>query len=146
MNATKVLAGRREGELLAFPSVHRMADILAQRCREPSWVRTSVATLERFRTLTGHVDLEMLLAQARAEPAIAEEALASFASALSGYTDVQVSALAMGAKIWFRLNGVAIPLAATTRYFFSAGLVHGSSTRDRAHHAVSLDRERFTPR
>jgi integrase len=109
MNVTKVLAGRREGELLAFPSVHRMADILAQRCREPSWVRTSVATLERFRTLTGHADLEMLLAQARAEPAIAEEALASFASALSGYTDVQVSALAMGAKIWFRLNGVAIP-------------------------------------
>ncbi len=109
MNVTKVLAGRREGELLAFPSVQRMADILAQRCREPSWVRTSVATLERFRTLTGHADLEMFLAQARAQPAMAEETLASFASALCGYTDVQVSALAMGAKIWFRLNGVAVP-------------------------------------
>src|SRR5438034_6853253 len=109
MKVVQILEGRREGELLAFPSVHRMADILAQRCREPSWVRTSVATLERFRTLTGHADLEMLLAQARAEPAIAEEALASFASALSGYTDVQISSLAMGAKIWFRLNGVAIP-------------------------------------
>jgi len=108
MNATRILDGRREGELLAFPSVRRMADILSQRCREPSWVRTSVATLERFRAMTGHHDLEMLLDQALAEPAVAEQALVSFASALAGYTESQVSALAMGAKIWFRLNGVAV--------------------------------------
>jgi hypothetical protein len=109
MNATRILAGRREGELLAFPSVRRMADILAARCREPSWVRTSVASLERFRTMTGHADLEMLLAQAKADPAVAEQALASFACALSSYSEDQVSALAMGAKIWFRLNGVDVP-------------------------------------
>jgi hypothetical protein len=109
MNATRILAGRREGELLAFPSVRRMADILSVRCREPSWVRTSVASLERFRSMTGHTDLETLLAQAKKDPVIAEQALASFASALSSYTEVQVSALAMGAKIWFRLNGVNIP-------------------------------------
>ncbi len=109
MNATRILDGRREGELLAFPSVRRMADILSQRCREPSWVRTSVATLERFRAMTGHHDLEMLLDQALAEPAVAEQVLVSFASALAGYTESQVSALAMGAKIWFRLNGVAVP-------------------------------------
>ncbi len=109
MNATRILAGRREGELLAFPSVRRMADILAVRCREPSWVRTSVASLERFRTMTGHADLEMLLAQAKADPAVAEQALASFACALSSYSEDQVSALAMGAKIWFRLNGVDVP-------------------------------------
>src|SRR2546423_6671386 len=109
MNATRILAGRREGELLAFPSVRHMADILAARCREPSWVRTSVASLERFRTMTGHTDLEMLLTQAKAAPAVAEQALASFASALSRYTESQISALAMGAKIWFRLNGVNVP-------------------------------------
>jgi hypothetical protein len=109
MNATRILAGRREGELLAFPSVHRMADILAARCREPSWVRTSVASLERFRAMTGHTDLELLLAQARATPLVAEQSLASFATALAGYTEGQVSALAMGAKIWFRLNGVNVP-------------------------------------
>ncbi len=109
MNATRILAGRREGELLAFPSVRRMADSLAARCREPSWVRTSVASLERFRTMTGHADLEMLLEQAKADPALAEQALASFACALSRYTEGQVSALAMGAKIWFRLNGVDVP-------------------------------------
>lgn len=109
MNATRILAGRREGELLAFPSVRRMADILAARCREPSWVRTSVASLERFRALTGHSDLEMLVAQAKAVPAMAEQALASFARALSRYSEDQVSALAMGAKIWFRLNGVNVP-------------------------------------
>src|SRR5713226_8444357 len=121
MNATQILAGRREGELLAFPSVRRMADILSQRCREPSWVRTSVASLERFRTMTGHTDLEQLLKEAVADTTIhvtplvgvrggvAEQALTAFASALSGYTESQISALAMGAKIWFRLNGVALP-------------------------------------
>lgn len=109
MNATKILAGRREGELLAFPSVRRMADILSMRCREASWVRTSVASLERFRTMTGHSDLELLLEEAKADPTLAEQALVSFACALAGYTDGQVSALAMGAKIWFRLNGVEVP-------------------------------------
>src|SRR5207237_7904274 len=94
MKATRVLTGRREGELLAFPSVRRMANILSVRCREPSWVRTSVASLERFRIMTGHTDLEMLLTQAKADQAVAEQALASFASALSSYTEDQVSALA----------------------------------------------------
>ena len=109
MNVTRVLAGRRESELLAFPSVQRMTDILAQRCREPSWIRTSVATLERFRVMTGQTDLEALLVQARGEPEVAEQALAAFGLALAGYTESQVSALAMGAKIWFRLNGVNVP-------------------------------------
>ncbi|MFL5629441.1 MAG: hypothetical protein ACJ788_28020 [Ktedonobacteraceae bacterium] len=108
MKATTALKGRREGELLAFPSVRRMAEILSQRCREQSWVRTAVATLERFRNMTGNHDLELLREQASAEPAVAEQALAAFASALAGYTESQVSALAMGAKIWFRLNGVAV--------------------------------------
>jgi hypothetical protein len=109
MNATRVLAGRREVELLAFPSVRRMATILSQRCREQSWVRTSVATLERFRSMTGNHDLEALREQALADPVLAEGALASFAAALAVYTESQVSALAMGAKIWFRLNGIAVP-------------------------------------
>src|SRR5437588_994372 len=102
MNATRILAGRREGELLTFPSVRRMADILAERCREPSWVRTSVASLERFRTLTGHTDLEQLLKRAIVDSTLAEQALTAFASALSGYMESQISALAMGAIIWFR--------------------------------------------
>jgi hypothetical protein len=109
VTAATILRGRREGALLALPSVQRMADLLAARCRERSWVRTSVASLERFRALAGYDDLEALLAQARAEPAEAERALGSFAAALSGYTEGQVAALAMGPKIWFRVNGVAIP-------------------------------------
>jgi integrase len=108
LSAITVLKGRREGELLAFPSVRRMADILLQRCRDQSWTRTSVASLERFRTMTEYHNLEALLEQARADPAVAEQALLSFASALTPYTDSQVSALAMGAKIWFRLNGVDV--------------------------------------
>ncbi len=108
LNAATVLKGRRESELLAFPSVLRMADILLHRCREQSWARTSVASLERFRTMTEYHDLEALLAQALADAAVAEQALLSFASALTPYTDSQISALAMGAKIWLRLNGVEI--------------------------------------
>jgi integrase len=109
MNATRLLAGRREGDLLALPSVRRMTEILSQRCREASWVRTSVASLERFRAMTGSADLEALREQAQAEPALAEQALSRFAYALAAYTDMQVSALAMGAKLWFRLNGIAVP-------------------------------------
>src|ERR1700736_2379258 len=109
MKVARVLDGRREGELLTFPSVRRMVDILSQRCREESWVRTSVATLERFRAVTGNQDLEALRERAIAEPTIAEHALASFAFAFAGYAESQVSSLAMGAKIWFRLNGVAVP-------------------------------------
>jgi hypothetical protein len=109
MSATDVLAGRRERALLAWPSVRRMAELLAARCREPSWVRTSVASLDRFRTLTGHHDLEALLERARIEPAAAERALGAFASALGGATASQVAGLAMGPKIWFRVNGVMVP-------------------------------------
>jgi len=86
-----------------------MTDILSKRCREQSWVRTSVATLDRFRTMSGYADLETLREQALADPVVAEGALASFAAALASYTESQVSALAMGAKIWFRLNGIAVP-------------------------------------
>ena len=75
-NATRLLAGRREGDLLAFPSVRRMTDVLAQRCRESSWVRTSVASLERFRVMTGYADLEALREQALAEPATVSELIA----------------------------------------------------------------------
>jgi hypothetical protein len=116
MNATHILTGRREGDLLVFPSVQRMTMILSQRCRETSWVRTSVASLERFRAMTGYSDLELLREQAVADPVLAEQALLCFATALSGYTDIQVSALAMGAKIWFRLNGIEVswrPLGGT---------------------------------
>jgi len=109
MNATRILAGRREGNLLAFPSVRRMTDILSLRCRESSWIRTSVASLERFRNMTGYADQEILREQTIVEPALAEQALSRFASTLADYTDIQVSALSMGAKLWFRLNGIAVP-------------------------------------
>ena len=59
--------------------------------------------------MTGHTDLEALREQALADPIVAEGTLASFAAALAGYTESQVSALAMGAKIWFRLNSIAVP-------------------------------------
>jgi hypothetical protein len=102
------LAGRRERSLLELPSVARMAAILAERCREPSWVRTMVASLDRFGSLGGHDDLEALLATARDDPAVGDRALAAFARALDGQPDAAVAGLAMGPKVWFRLNGVAV--------------------------------------
>src|SRR6266705_6759298 len=103
------LAGRREAALLEVASVRRMADTLAARCRAASWVRTSIASLERFRVMTGIQDLEALLERSRHDVTEAEGALQAFARALTRYTDAQVAALAIGPKLWFRLNGVVVP-------------------------------------
>jgi hypothetical protein len=121
------LAGRRERSLLELPSVARMAAVLAERCREPSWVRTLVASLERFRGFTGHDDLEALLAAARADPPVADRALLELARALDGQPDAAVAGLAMGPKVWFRLNGVPVawrplPAATAARRLPEAGL------------------------
>jgi hypothetical protein len=121
------LAGRRERSLLELPSVARMAAVLAERCREPSWIRALVASLDRFRQLTGHDDLEALLAAARADPRVAERSLVAFARALDGQPDAAVAGLAMGPKVWFRLNGVPVawrplPAAVAARRLPEAGL------------------------
>jgi len=121
------LAGRRERSLLEVPSVARMAAVLAERCREPSWIRTLVASLDRFGQLTGHGDLEALLAAARADPQVADRSLVTFARALDGQPDAAVAGLAMGAKVWFRLNGVPVawrplPAAVAARRIPEAGL------------------------
>ena len=105
--AEHALAGRREAALLSLPSVRRMADLLAARCREESWVRTSVASLDRFRATLGDHDLEGLLERARVDVAVAERALGAFERTFQSYADTQVAALVMGAQIWFHLNGVA---------------------------------------
>lgn len=102
------LAGRREAALLALPSVARMVDVLERRCREPSWIRTLVPAVDRFATLTGVDDLEGLVAAARRDPSIADAHLLALSRALAGHPDVAVAGLAMGPKVWFRLNGVAV--------------------------------------
>jgi hypothetical protein len=106
---TDILAGRREAELLGVASVRRMAETLAARCRAASWVRTSVASLERFRVMTGNQDLTALLERSRRDVTEAERTLQAFARALTRYADAQVTALAIGPKLWFRLNDVAVP-------------------------------------
>jgi hypothetical protein len=121
------LAGRRERSLLELPGVARMAAVLADRCREPSWIRTLVASLGRFQELGGHDDLEALLAAARADPPVADRSLVGFARALDGQPDAAVAGLAMGAKVWYRLNGVPVawrplPAAVEARRLPEAGL------------------------
>lgn len=105
----RILSGRRERDLLAYPSVERMARLVVERCREPSWVRLLVASLERFRVLTAQPDLEQLLRTARQEPAIAGAALRRLADRLARHAPAQIAALALGPKVWFRLNGVVVP-------------------------------------
>jgi hypothetical protein len=112
-----VLAGRREAGLLELHSVRRMADLLAARCREESWIRTLVSGLDRFRVMTGTGDLDELAQAARRDVRTADRALHRFARTLSGHPDTAVAALAMGPKVWFRLNDVPVewrPLPALT--------------------------------
>jgi integrase len=133
----RVLAGRRELALLELPSVARMAQVLTQRCREPSWVRTLVPALDRFRVLTGTPDLEELLAAARRDPTVAEAALDALARGLWGHTDTAVAGLAMAPKVWFRLGGVPVawrPLPAAT----SARRLPAQATPDSAERVVLL--------
>ena len=107
-----VLRGRREAALLALPSVRRMANVLAKNCREPSWIRTTVAALDRFATLTGNDDLEGLLARAEGDPREAPAAIAAFANALGNAAGPQIAALAMAPKLWFTFNGVPVSWSA----------------------------------
>ena len=103
-----VMRGRREAALLELPSVRHMAKILAKRCREASWVRTTVAALDRFATLTNNEDLEGLLLRARGDGREASAALDRFAAALGNASPTQIAALAMAPKLWFTFNGVAV--------------------------------------
>lgn len=102
------LRDRREAALLALPSVRHTAELLAGRCRELSWVRAAVTTLDRFVVVIGVDDLEALLAAGRRDPRCAEGALRRFAAALDGRAPEQVAALAFGPKVWWRTNGVAV--------------------------------------
>jgi len=103
-----LLRGRREAALLALPSVRHMASVLAKRCREPSWIRTTVAALDRFATLTANEDLEGLLERARCDPRAAQTSLIRFAEALEPAAPQQIAALVMAPKLWFTFNGVAV--------------------------------------
>lgn len=109
MRLAHILDGRREAALLTSSSVYRMVEILARRGCDESWVRAAVASLARFRELVGCPDLEQLREQALADPGVADQALASFAHVLADHTAGQIATLALGAKLWFRLNGIALP-------------------------------------
>jgi integrase len=125
------MEGRRESALLDQPSVRHFADTLGQLCRETSWVRTSVASLDRFATLTGQLDLEALLDRARRDPAVAANALATFAAALSAYSRVQIAGLAMGPKLWFTLNGVHVAWRPLPGLDWAPEAMQNTSTTDR---------------
>lgn len=127
----RALRGRRELALLTYPSVARMAEILAQRCRDASWVRTTVASLDRFATLTRTPDLEALMRSARRHPNEAQAALDRFACALDQYTKSQIAALALAPKVWFALGGVDVAWRP---------LHVGSASRPIAGNASSTDR------
>lgn len=106
--AAAALTGRREAALLSEPTVARMARLLAIRCREPVWVRTCVVTLDRFRALVAPEGLAGLITAARHDPAVAEDALVTYCRRLPPCTDTQLSALAVGPKVWFRTSAVPV--------------------------------------
>ena len=112
-SAHEALAGRRERALLDEPSVAAVAQLLAARCRQPaSWIRAAVGTLGRFAAEVADADLADLaglLARGRADPAVAEASLAGLARRHDQRTAGQLESLAFGPKLWWRLNGVAVP-------------------------------------
>lgn len=106
----EALRDRRESALLALPSVRHTAELVASRCREPSWVRRVVTTLDRFQRLAGVADLETLRHDSRRDLGVAWSALQRFTAALDGLGPEQVAELAFGARLWLRTNGVLVPL------------------------------------
>ncbi len=121
------LAGRRELDLLELPSVARMAGVLAERCREPSWVRTLVAALDRFASSPGTPTSRRCWRRPGPTRRSPTARWPTLARALDGQPDAAVAGLAMGPKVWFRLNGVPVawrqlPAAATARRLPEAGL------------------------
>jgi hypothetical protein len=108
--AAAALAGRKEQALLAEPSVARVADVLASRCRNPApWVRSAVATLGRFAGDVADGDLAGLLARGRGDPGAAAVSLDDLARRHGGRTATQVANLQFGPKLWWTLNGVPVP-------------------------------------
>jgi integrase len=130
-NAAQALTGRRESVRLELPSVRHFADLLAQRCRDESWVRTAVASVDRFATLTGNDDLEALLDAARRDPQTGVAALAAFAAALAPATRPQIAALAIGPKLWFTLNGAEIPWRTLDGAVWSPAIMRAAFPVDR---------------
>lgn len=104
---TAALAGRRAAALLDTRSVQRMVALLENRCRESSWARVAVATLQRFRATTG-ADLESLLGSALVDPSVGDAALQRFGTLLSEHGAAHTAALSFGANVWFRANGAAV--------------------------------------
>lgn len=104
----RALAGRPAAALLDLANVRRMVDVLETRCREPSWPRVAVATLERFRRVTKG-NLNELLDGSLADVLLAEHALLRYADAMAEHGPSHVSALSLGPKLWFRTNGVPVP-------------------------------------
>lgn len=105
---TAALRGRRAAELLDLLSVQRMVRLLETRCREASWTRIGVATLERFRDTTGS-HLDTLLDLALVDPSVAKQSLERYATLISKHSPAHAAALAFGAKVWYRANDVAVP-------------------------------------
>lgn len=132
------LAGRREAALLELPSVRRMAEVLTERCRGSSWVRTLVPALDRFATLTSTPDLEALLAAARADATVAARSLDRLVYALAGHPPAAVAGLATAPKVWFRLGGVPVAWRPLTPAASRGVLTAGADLTERLVHLVLI--------
>jgi integrase len=100
----------------------------------PQWAakRNCVrSSLDRFATLTGNDDLEALLERARRDSRVGTDALERFAAALAPATRPQIAALALGPKLWFTLNGVAVPWRPLEGAEWEPSIMRGAHPVDR---------------
>lgn len=108
--ARRALKDRRELALLDDESVMKVAAFLAERTRKPDfWIRSAVTTLDRFSREICEGDLAATLAAGRQDSLSAELSLERFVSLHQDLTNVQLSSLLFGPKLWWTLNGVEVP-------------------------------------
>lgn len=105
--ARRVLKNRRELSLLEFPSVMRVGEVLAQRVRRPDiWIRNAITTIDRFGREVCEDDFEGTLKVCIQDPMSAELLLENYRRLHADLTNIQMTSLMFGPKLWLALNGV----------------------------------------
>jgi hypothetical protein len=103
------LKNRREITLLEDPSVMTVAKILAERVQKPGlWIRNAVTTIDRFAREVCDGDLPSALGHGKKDLVYAEFLLQKYIGLHEDLTQLQITSLLFGPKLWWTFNGVDV--------------------------------------